>query len=115
MSSMKTFWSFLRPSFVKTTLWVILILASLFVTSGFEPTSKLTWHANRGFPLPFITIFEYVFRGLCMPDTICIATNIRDFYPDAMLLDLLGWYLVSCTMVFAYRIAKKRDKGISNP
>lgn len=108
---MKTFWLFLRPNSIKATLLVVLALASLVVTTGFEATSKVTWYANRGFPLPFITISEYVFGGRCLQNTICIAANIRDFYPYAMILDILGWYLVSCTIVFAYQIVKKQRDG----
>jgi len=102
---------FLRPSCVKIILLIIFTLASLAVTTGFEATSKVTWHANRGFPFSVITISDYVLGGRCSQNTICLAVNIQNVYPYALLLDILGWYLVSCAMVFAYQAMKKRYRA----
>jgi hypothetical protein len=68
----------------------------------------VTWHANRGIPFPFITIFEYVQGGRCLINKICIATNIQDFYPYALFIDVLIWYLVSCAIILGYEALKKR-------
>jgi hypothetical protein len=104
---------FLRPNCVKIILVMIFTVASLAVTTGFEATSKVTWHANRGFPFSVMTISEDARGGRCPPRDICLATNIQSFYRYALLLDILGWYLVSCAMIFAYQAMKKR-RGASN-
>jgi hypothetical protein len=105
---MKKLWVFLQPNYVKITLLVIFALISLAVTTEGEATSKVTWHADRGFPFPVITISDYVPGGRCSQNTICLRANIQNFYPNALVLDILGWYLVSCAMVFAYQAMKKR-------
>jgi hypothetical protein len=108
---MKKLLLFLRPNCVKIALLVVFTLISLAVTTGGEATSKVTWHANRGFPFPVITISDYVPGGRCSQNTICLAVNIQDFYPYALLLDILGWYLVSCAMVFVYQTMKKQCRA----
>jgi len=108
---MKTFWLSLRPSKTKIVFSIVLTLASILVTSGFQATSKVTWYANRGFPLPFMTLSEAVDRRICQNNTICIATNISNIFPIAIVLDILGWYVVSCLIVFAYQIVKEQFSG----
>jgi hypothetical protein len=108
---MKILLLFLRPNCVKITLVMILTLLSSIVTTGFEATSKVTWYANRGFPFPVVTISDYVTGGRCSHNTICLAANIRNFYPYALLLDILGWYLVSCAIVYAHQALKKQRRA----
>jgi glycopeptide antibiotics resistance protein len=101
----------LRPDKTKITLMMIFTLLSLIIVTGLEWTTKMTWYANRGFPFPFLKIYDFVKGGSCTPYNICLATNIQDFSPFAMLMDLFVWYLVSCIIAFAYhRIKKKRTE-----
>ena len=104
---MKIFWLFLRPNLIKITLGVILTLASSIAITKLVWTSKVNWHAVRGFPFTFITIYEYVRGGYCAHNTICLATNIQNFYPYALILDFVLWYLVSCAIVLGYEAVKK--------
>src|SRR5262245_61078465 len=109
---MKMLWLFLRPNLSKAALLIISMLISSIVTTGAEATSKVTWQANRGFPLPFLTLFEYVQVGRCPQNTICIASNIQNFYPLALMLDILGWYLLSCAITSVYgAIKRQREAG----
>ncbi len=107
---MKKIWLFLRPSYMKITLLVILTLTSSAITTEFEATSKVTWHANRGFPFPIMTIFEYVQGGRCVQNTLCIATNIQNFHVLTLLLNILVWYLVSCAVILGYKAVKKQAR-----
>jgi hypothetical protein len=104
---MKEIWLFMRPSRMKVILVLLLTISSLIVTTGFEATSKLSWHANRGFPYPFMTISDYFPGRWCPFKAICIASNIRDFYPDRMILNILVWYVVSCAITSVYQRVKK--------
>jgi len=113
---MNEFRSFLRPNFLKFALLAILILISSSIVTGFEATSKVTWHASRGFPFPYMTIFDYVHGGRCQQNAICFAVNVRDFSVFCFLLDVILLYLVSCATAFAYEILKKRfSKGNFRP
>lgn len=103
-------WLFLRPNRANLTLSIIFTLLSLIIVTGLEWTTKMTWDANRGFPLPIIRIYDYVKGGSCPPYDICLATNIQDFYPSALLLDLLIWYLVSCAVVLGYQAVMKQGE-----
>ena len=107
---MKMLWLFLRPSRLRVTFFVTFTLLTSTVTTGFEATSKVTWHANRGLPFPYITIFEYVQGGRCLINTVCVATNIQHFNLYALLSDMLVWYLVSCVIVFGYEVLKKQRR-----
>jgi hypothetical protein len=107
---MKMLWYLLRPSRLGITFFITLTLLTSTVTTGFEATSKVTWHANRGLPFPYITIFEYVQGGRCLINTVCVATNIKYFNPYALLLDMLVWYLVACALVFGYEFLKKQRR-----
>jgi len=107
---MKTFWQILRPNYINISLLVVLMLISSFVSTGFQWTSKVNWHADRGFPFSFMTINEFIRGGYCPHNTICLATNIQQFYLYAFLLDVLVWYIVSCAIVFGYEILKKQHK-----
>jgi len=108
---MRKLWFFLRPNCIKLFLLVVLALASLAVTTRFEATSKVTWYADRGFPFPFLTISESVDRKWCEHNTICIDENIQDFYPNALVLDILGWYLISCIVTTGYETVKSQRKA----
>lgn len=105
---MKTIWNFLHPSYRKAALFIILTVLAFTITTGFEPTSKVTWKANRGIPFPFITLFENVPMKRCPINTICIATNIQQFYLFASLVDMLVWYLLSCALVFGYEVMQNK-------
>jgi len=98
---------FLRPNCTKLILVVAIILLSLIITTGSRATSKVTWTANKGFPLPFIEISEHAQRKQCWTNTICVSTNIQKFYSYAFLLDLLVWYLVSCALTLAFTTVKE--------
>ncbi len=109
-------WLFLRPDKTNITLSIIYTLLSLIIVTGLKWTTKMTWYASRGFPFPFVKIYDYVKGGSCPPYNICLVTNIQDFYPFALLMDILVWYLVSCAIVFSYQIVKKqRDIKKSSP
>ena len=101
-------WLFIKPNCKKFIIDVILTLLSLTVTTGFWPTSKVTWTANKGFPLPFVHVSEYVQGTLCMIKRICIATNIQQFYIYSFLLDLLAWYLVTCILTLGFTKMKEK-------
>lgn len=107
---MKTLWNLLHPSRLKSAFFVIFTLLALTVTTGFEPTSKMTWKANRGIPFPFITLFENVPMELCPINTICVATNIQQFYLNAFLIDMMVWYLLSCALVFGYEVLQNQRR-----
>jgi hypothetical protein len=107
---MKTFLNFLQPSRLKAASFVISILLASTVTTGFEATSKVTWHANRGIPVPFIILFENVPFERCPINTICVATNIQQFYLYALLFDMLVWYLLSCAIVFGYEVLQDQHR-----
>lgn len=110
---MNEFRSFFRPNILKFALLAILILTSLSIVTGFEATSKVTWHASRGFPFPFMTIFDYVQGGRCQQNAICFAVNVRDFSVFYFLLDVILLYFVSCAIAFAYETLRIKS-GIRN-
>jgi hypothetical protein len=80
------------------------------VTTGDGATSKVTWQLDRGFPFPFITIVETVPMERCSINTICIETNIQQFYLYALLVDMLVWYLLSCVIVYGYEVLQNIRK-----
>jgi hypothetical protein len=106
---MKVFY-FLRPDKTKITISIILTLLSLIIVTGLEWTTKMTWYANRGFPFSFIKVYDYVKGGHCPSYNICLATNIQEFYPYTLLIDILVWYLFSCTIVFGYEAIRKEGR-----
>lgn len=99
--------SFMRPSWTKIILSIVLTLLSSIIVTGLNWTTKMTWFANRGFPLPFVKLFDYVKGGPCPPYNICLATNVRNFYLHALLIDFFTWYLVSCAIVLGYETVKR--------
>ncbi len=101
---------FLRPEKTKIILSIILTLLSSIIVTGLNWTTKMTWYANRGFPFPIVKIYDYIQGGHCPPYDICLATNIQDFYPYTLLMDILLWYLFSCTIVFGYKTIKKQGR-----
>jgi hypothetical protein len=101
---------FLRPNKANLTLSIIFTLLSLIIVTGLEWTTKMTWNVNRGFPFPIVKIFDYVKGGSCPQYNICLATNIQNFYPSALLLDLLVWYLFSCAVVLGYKTVTKQSR-----
>ena len=105
---------FLRPDKTKITLSIILTLLSLIIVTGLKWTTKMTWYANRGFPFPVVKIYDYVKGGSCPPYNICLATNIQDFYPYTLLIDILVWYLVSCAIVLGYETVKKQRRRLKS-
>ncbi len=106
---MKVFF-FLRPAKTKITLSIILTLLSVIIVTGMEYTSKMTWIAYRGFPFLFIKIYDYVKGSYCDSFNICLATNIQEFYPYSLFIDILLWYLFSCAIVYGFDAIKKRGK-----
>lgn len=99
---------FLQPTCPKIALLAGMMFVSSAVTTHFEATSKVTWHASRGIPFAFVTIFEYVQGGRCIQNTLCVATNIQDLHPTLLLLNMLTWYLVSCGVVLLYGDIRRR-------
>ena len=111
---MKMLWRFLRLNRLKAALLVICGLIFSNLTTGLEATSKVTWQANRGFPLPFMSLDEYMQGGRCLQNTICVSANIQSFSIYALIVDLLGWYLISCAITFIYEaIIRQWDKSKS--
>jgi hypothetical protein len=107
---MKTLWNFLQPRRLKIAFFVVFTLFALTVTTSFEATSKVTWQAYRGIPFPFIILFENVPMEQCPINTMCVATNIQQFFLYALLLDMLVWYLLSCAIGFGYDALKNQWK-----
>ena len=93
-------WFFLRPNLVKLIILMIVILSSLSVVTEREATSKVTWSEKRGVPWPFLTLTEY--QGPCPPVNFCTKVYIQTFHPFELLLDILGWYVISCILFFLY-------------
>jgi hypothetical protein len=108
--TMKTLWNILQPSRLKTVFFVIFTLLASTVTTGFEATSKVTWHVNRGIPFPFIILYENVPMERCLINTICVETNIQHFYLYALLFDVLVWYLLSCAIVFGHEVLQNQRR-----
>jgi hypothetical protein len=94
-------WLFFQPNSIKISLALAILLATLLIVSRHEPTSKVSWEQYRGAPLPFLSLTEY--RGPCGLDTgLCINLHFQAIHPGAMLVNLLGWYTVSCILVLGY-------------
>jgi hypothetical protein len=107
---MKKLYSFIRPDCTKFIILVVLIILSLTITTDFYPTSKVSWTAKKGFPLPFLVIYEYVQGKRCLINSICFSSNIQEFYPYLIVIDILVWYLVSCCLITGYEILQYRLK-----
>jgi len=94
-------WLFLRPTFVKLSFVIVALTLTLFIISEREATSKVTWEEHRGAPLPFLSLMEY--RGPCGPDrSFCVYSFFNALHPVPLLADVLGWYIVSCTLAVGY-------------
>jgi hypothetical protein len=107
-TSMKTFWSFLQPSFAKVVLLIIFVVISSLAIVRHEATSKVSWQEDRGLPYVFITIEGY--EGPCLPKPFCQEINVRNFRLFGFLVDSGVWYLVSCGINWGYRKAYKLHK-----
>ena len=107
-------WTFFKPNSVRIALTVILGLCASIVQMGFEWTSKRNWIVERGFPIPFMVINEYVHGGYCPYNNICLAVNIKHFYPIILFLDFVVWFLAACVIVSVYeKVKMQRGKGES--
>jgi hypothetical protein len=105
---MKKLWLFFRPDFIKSTLLLLLmILVTLAVTER-NATSKVSWQEKRGAPFYFVTISGY--EGPCSENAFCRDVNIQSFNLWALMVDVAGWYLISCAIVFGYEILKKQHR-----
>lgn len=93
-------WFFLCPNLVKLIILTIIISLTLLVVTEREATSKVTWSESRGVPLPFLTLVEY--RGPCLPLNFCTKISVQNIFPLELLLNLLGWYIISCILFLAY-------------
>lgn len=94
---------FLRPNPLKLVFVLIGITLTLLLVVERDATSKVTWNESRGAPLPFLTVIEY--RGPCPPHSYCTRVDIKAFHPVKLLVDILGWYVLSCTLFFVYKRA----------
>ena len=91
---------FLRPNLVKLIVMMIAMLLTLLVITERDATSKVTWNEHRGAPLPFLTLAKY--EGPCPPLGFCTEVHIQTLHPFELLLDALGWYIVSCLLFSGY-------------
>jgi hypothetical protein len=107
--SIKIFWGFLRPNFVKTLFLLFLLAMTLSVVSGRQATSKVSWQENRGIPFRFVTLTGYA--GPCEQNGFCREMNIQNFYPYMLVIDVIGWYLVSCALISGYETLKKQHSA----
>jgi hypothetical protein len=94
-------WLFLRPNAIKLVILMTAMSLTLLVVTEREATSKVTWDENRGAPLPFLTITKY--RGPCPPLNFCTKVYVQTLHPSKILLDILGWYVISCTLFLGYK------------
>jgi hypothetical protein len=104
---MKTFWLFLRPNFVRIMLLVFLIATTSLINVGYEPTSKVSWREYRGTPFHFVTMSGY--EGPCSGNDFCRDVDVQSLNPWALIVDAVGWYLVSCAIVLGYETVKKQS------
>ena len=93
-------WLFLRPTVIKLAILVAIVSITLLVAIEREATSKVTWNESRGAPFPFLTLVEY--RGPCPPLNFCTKVSSHSLRPLALLVDILGWYAVSCILAWGY-------------
>ena len=107
--SMKV-WFFLRPNLVKLVILMIAMSLTLLIVTEREATSKVTWNENRGAPFPFLTLTKY--QGPCPPLDFCTEVHIHAFHPFALLLNILGWYIISCVLSLGYRRMFRRQPPI---
>jgi hypothetical protein len=92
-------WGFLRPNFIKLAMLVLVMSMTMLVITDQQATSKVTWNQERGLPLPFLTLGKY--QGPCPPSDACTRVFIQRLHPLELLLDFLGWYVVSCVLFWA--------------
>lgn len=90
--------NYLRPNLLILT---ILLVALSLTWNEHEATSKVTWKESRGAPWPFLTLTEY--RGPCPPRNFCTELQIDTLHPWALLLDILSWYVVCCSLLWGYK------------
>jgi hypothetical protein len=93
--------SFLRPNFLKLAILILALSLTLLIVTEREATSKVSWQEKRGAPLSFLTLVEY--RGPCPPSSFCAKVRIRDLHFSALLIDILGWYIISCAVFLVFR------------
>jgi len=98
-------WFFIRPSFKKTLLLLLIIAVSAIIVTEHTATSKVSWQEERGIPLSFMNIVGY--EGPCSENGFCRDMNIQSFNFGALIIDIAGWYLISCTIAYVYQIVKK--------
>ena len=93
---------FLRPNVQKIIILFVLLSLSLLIATEQKATSKVTWQEIRGTPLAFLTVTE--FRGPCGPseDGICSMYFVDGINFFALLINIVGLYLIACVLVFGY-------------
>jgi hypothetical protein len=82
------------------------MVASTMIIIDHNATSKVSWQEERGIPFRFVNISGY--EGPCSEKDFCREVKIQDFYLWALIFDIVGWYLVSCTISLAYHSIKKK-------
>ena len=105
---MKTLY-FLRPSFSKILVLVILISMTILVIVHSEATSKVSWDQMRGIPFPFLMLTEY--RGSCLPsNAFCVKVYFERIFPIELIKNILVWYVVSCVLILIYETVPRQHR-----
>ena len=94
---MNKLWLFFRPDFIKTILLLLLMTMATLAVTDRKATSKVSWQENRGAPYSFVTVSGY--EGPCSENAFCRDVNIASFNLWALIVDIAGWYLVSCAII----------------
>lgn len=94
--------AFLRPSWVKLSITIALLVMSLLWVAGEDPTSMISWRQYRGFPVPFLVLGWGIFTSF-------YPSTIEAIRIPAVLVDIVIWYLVACLLTTGYKMLVYRE------
>lgn len=88
--------NFLKPGLAKIIITIILLLASFFYIKTNNINIPDVLIEKYGFPLPYLKYTSSVFGG-----------ESYEWFFVNFLLNLIIWYLISCTIVLIWKKIKK--------
>jgi hypothetical protein len=87
---------FLKPTIAKIILLIIFMIISVL----FLGTTRMDAPSNWGWPFPVYVSGCNFFGGGC----------VNEFVWFDLILDIIFWYVISCIIVIAYHVNKKKKK-----
>ena len=106
---MKSILEFLRPNLARIILLVLLVVMTSLIAVDYQATSKVSWHEKRGVPLAFVAISVY--KGPCDEGGLCREADIEKISLNALIVDVVVWYLASCVVVSGLSIIQTWSKA----